>query len=206
MSKRYIILAIVFIGIAAGLSVLPKKPEGGKTTPEKLHQKVYDPARYLSSDHIADLLINQDPSILLIDVRDEDEYEDYALPNSVNIPLGKLFSEDMIIYLDQPGTHPVFYSNGDVRADQAWILAKRAGFKHMYVMQGGLNHWFETIINPTPPEETSPIEDFEIYNFRVGARNFFTGGGQIETENENNPKPKPMLVRKKKKNVAEGGC
>jgi len=205
MQKRYIILALVFIGLAFGLTLLPERQISEKTSPEELHQKIYDPARYLSTDDIAHRLINQDPSFLLIDVRSNSEYLDFSLPNSVSIPLKNLFNEENTVYMEQTGINAVFYSNADIVADQAWIIAKRLGYENIYVLKGGLNKWFSTIIQPQKPEETSPTEDFELYNFRIAASRYFIGdNGSIVSDNTK--KKSVVIKRKKKKNVAEGGC
>ena len=85
-SFRYKILAIIFLVLAGGLVLLPKyqKQEGIKS--EELLSHANSPERYISTDQIANKIINQDPSFILVDVRDEDSYNKYSLPNAVNIP------------------------------------------------------------------------------------------------------------------------
>lgn len=205
MSKRYVILALILIALAAGLSILPERPQGGKIMPEELLMKINDPARYLTTDQIAHRLINQDPSFILVDVRPENEYEEFALPNSVNVPLDRLLEEDNRYLIDQYGISAVFYSNSDIDADRAWIIFTRLGIENIYVMKGGVNEWFKTIIEPQEPAETDPTEAFDLYSQRIAASRYFTGGGMPVVKE--NTKKESILVRpKKKKNVAEGGC
>ena len=210
-SFRYQILALIFIVLAGGLVLLPKyqKHEGIKS--EVLLSNAISPERYISTDQIANKIINQDPSFILIDVRDEGSYNNYSLPNAINIPIKKLFNEESLPYLNQTQFDVVFFSNDNFYADQAWLLCGRRGFKNLRVLNGGLNKWFTTIINPEKPSEDMPKEAFELYSTRKASSMYFgvVYPDQVATEdlNANKPAPKKVItVKKKKKKVAEGGC
>jgi hypothetical protein len=71
-------------------------------------------------------------------------------------------------------------------------------------LDGGLNRWIETIIRPSRPPDTEPQEVFDLYQFRLGASQFFTGG-DVNVASEI-PAEEIQFTRKKKKNVVEGGC
>ena len=113
-------------------------------------------------------------------------------------------NSDWEAYLDQEGMDIVFYSTSDVFADQAWMLSAQKGYNHLYVMQGGLNEWFRTIIKPVAPEETAPTEAFELYAFERAACIYF-GGASAGAATAPVAKKK-VTVRKKEKKAAEGGC
>ncbi len=208
---RYKILAIIFLVLAGGLVLLPKyqKQEGIKS--ETLLSHANSTERYISTDQIANKIINQDPSFILIDVRNEDSFSNYSIPNAINIPLKKIFDEESLAYLNQNQFDVVFFSNDNFYADQAWVLCDRLGFKNLRVLNGGLNKWFSTIINPKMPNEDMPDEEFELYSTRKAASMFFgvVYSDQVTTEDSNvKPEaPKQVItVQKKKKKVAEGGC
>jgi rhodanese-related sulfurtransferase len=210
-SFRYKILAIIFLVLAGGLVLLPKyqKQEGIKS--EVLLSHANSPERYISTDQIANKIINQDPSFILIDVRDEESYNNYSLPNAINIPLKKIFDEESVPYLNQNQFDVVFFSNDNFYADQAWMLCDRLGFKNLRVLNGGLNKWFTTIINPVKPNEDMPAEEFELYSTRKAASMFFGVGypDQVISEDSNSKTEAPkqvITVQKKKKKAAEGGC
>ena len=97
----------------------------------------------------------------------------------------------------------MFISNDDIKADQAWVLAKRLGFDNMYVMRGGLNGWMRTIIQPVEPPEHAPLTEFATYEFRKGAKLYFTGA---KMENSKPGKVKVTVKRRKKVKAASGGC
>lgn len=205
MNKTYIILGLILLAVAFGLVLLPENEKSNELSPELLLQKINNPSRFLSPDLVAERLINEDPSIKLIDVRNEDEFKSYSLPNAFNIPLSKITDEKWDPYLNSTDVDIVLFSNSDLKADQAWVLGTRMGYKNLYIMEGGLNRWFENIMDPKQPEASDPSETHELYNFRKAACLYFGGGSQINNAAESNTEP-VNLIRRKKKTETSGGC
>ena len=203
MNRNYIFLTILMIVLAFGTIFISKDKEPKQIDPQQLLAELVQPTRYVTTDQIAKLIIAKDPSLILMDVRDEDAYNEYSLPGAINFPIDSLMSKDYMGYLGIPGTKVVFYSNDDIKADKIWILAKRMGFNSIYVMKGGLNGWMETIINPAEPDETEAYSAFETYSFRKGAQLFFTGS---ENESDETSKIEVQVRRKEKTSGAAGGC
>ena len=189
--------------------LLPKYKKNEGVAPDLFVKNVISSERYISTDLLADRLVNQDPTVLLIDTRPEDEFRNFALPNAINIPLKNLLDEDFNGYIDQNVYDVILYSNDNFYADQAWMISNRLGYTNLYVLKGGLNEWFNTIINPKLPDETMPQEAFELYSFRKAAGMFF-GVGMINPEAKKEiksvPVKKVITVKKKKKKAPEGGC
>ena len=204
MNLRYTLLSIILLTLAFGFNILPEKNFSKDLTAEDLLLAVLDDSRYISSDDIASMLLNNDPSLGLIDVRDSAQFNAFSLPGAVNIPLDSLLTETASYYLDQNIKINVFYSNGSIYASQAWLLSKRKGFKNVLIMRGGLNNWVETILQPTEPKPNEPSSAFDLYQFRKGASQFFGGGSQVSSSSSTTKKA-PIIRRKKKKSVA-GGC
>lgn len=211
LSFRYKILALILLVLAGGLVLLPKYQKQEGIVSEVLLNNATSPERYITTDQIANKILNQDPSFILVDVRDEKSYNNYSLPNAINIPLEKLLNEESIGYLNQNQFDVVLFSNDNLYADQAWMLCNRLGFKNLRVLNGGLNKWFTTIINPEKPNDDMPAEAFELYNTRKASSMFFGVMylDQIISEDiDSNKSEKKQVIpiKKKKKKVAEGGC
>ena len=218
LSFRYVILAFVLIILAGGLVLLPKyeKQEGIK--PENLLANAFSPERYISTDELADRIINQDPSLLLIDIRDEKSFQKYTLPNAVNIPLNKVLEEDSEPYKNQDAYDVILFSNDNFHSDQAWILCNRMGYENLHVLKGGINEWYNTIINPKEPSADMASTEFETYNFRKSASMYFgvaypekvvkkPSVKKYVSKETTKPEPKKVVpVKKKKKMPVEGGC
>lgn len=203
MNRNYIFLTVLMLVLAAGTLFLTMNDEPDQIDPEELLQEIIQPTRYITTDQVAKMIIQGDPSLMLIDVRSEDEYESYTLPGALNIPLDSLLADGNLRYLGIPGTKVVFVSNDDIKADQMWVLTKRLGFNSIYVLKGGLNCWMQTIIDPERPSDDAPYAEFETYTFRKGAQMYFTGAG---TEDSDAGKVDVQVRRREKTNVAAGGC
>jgi len=203
MNRNYIYLTLLMLILAIGTLMINKVKEPSQIEPTQLLFELIQPTRYVTTDQVAKMIIQNDPSLELIDVRSTKEFEAFSLPKAVNVPLDSLVSKNSLYNLGIPGTKVVFISNDDISADQAWILTKRLGYKSTYVMKGGLNRWMETIIDPKKPTETESATEFATYAFRRGAQLYFTGA---KTENTDAPKVKVEVQRKKKSGGAAGGC
>jgi len=212
ISPRYLFLSLLLIILAGGLVLIPKYQKHEGIKPELLLSNSISSERYISTDEVASIIINQDPSYLLIDVRDEESYNKYSLPNAVNIPINKLLDEDFEPYLNQDEYDVVLFSNDNFYADEAWIICNRLNFKNLRVLEGGINKWYNTIINPTKPTENMAATEFELFSTRKAASMFFGVAYPEQVKKEivvvkkAVPKKTIVPVKKKKKMPTEGGC
>ena len=211
IKKRYIFMAAVLTGLALLLVLLPEKHTSKELKPEQLLQEINDNTRYVSTDEVAEKLIYGDAYLQLIDIRSFDDFRKFHLKGAINIPLDSILNKDekgnyeYEDILNQDVKTNVFYSNGTVYANQAWILLRRLNFKHNNVMKGGLNRWIETVIHPQKPLSTASQEEFYLYNFRRAASMFFGGGSVSSVPAEDNA-PAPIIKKKGGKKEEEGGC
>jgi hypothetical protein len=101
----------------------------------------------------------------------------------------------------------VFYSNGTLVANEAWMVTRQLGYMNNYVMEGGLNYWFDAFMNPQKPASTSPDEEFAKYDFRKSAGQALGGGGAVSAAPEqSSASAKPAIKPAAKKKKAAGGC
>jgi len=203
MNRNYIYLTILMLVLAVGTVMVNYEPELKQIEPQQLLVEMVQPTRYVNTDQVAEMIIHGDPSLEIIDVRPSAEFEKFALPRAINVPLDSLITSTSLSYLGIPGVRVIFVSNDDIAADQAWVLTKRLGYNSTYVMRGGLNKWMETIIDPKEPDEDESSDAFETYTFRMGAQQYFTGA---KAETPEGPKVKVEVQRRKKTAVAAGGC
>ena len=210
LSFRYQILAIIFLVLAGGLVLIPKYEKQEGISAKALLKNVVSSERYISTDELADLIINQDPSYILIDVRNKESFSKYSLPNAVNIPFENLLDEESNSYLNQDQFDVILFSNDHFYADQAWLICNRLGYQNIRVLEGGINSWFYTIINPKKPSENESVIASELYSFRKAASMYFGVAYPDEFKAKpivkNVPKKKVIPKKKKKKMPVEGGC
>lgn len=208
MDRKFAILALILVVLAGGLLLIPNKGADKNLKPTEILLSINDEARFLTTDGITKRLIEADPTLQLIDVRKPEEFRVFALQGAINIPLDSLLSDSWKDILTQPAKDKVFYSNGDIDAEKAWMICKRDKIERIFVMQGGLNEWFETIINAKEPNATASTEAFDLYKFRMAAKQFFTGAGTPvlpAADAQKKEAPKGINVQKKAHSTG-GGC
>ncbi len=179
-----------------------------KLSASELLAEATSTSQFISPDAIADMIIQKDPNLQLIDVRSPDEFLKFSLPGAINIPLTNLLSDEFKDILDQDIKMNVFYSNGTLHSNEAWMIATQLGYKNNYVLMGGLNYWAETIMNPTAPPSTSPDEELAKYDFRKGASQALGGeaaGSSVTGVSDIKVPAKPIIKKAAKKKV-QGGC
>jgi len=207
MNKRYLLLAGIVIALGLGMLFMPQGIDNKQMKPELLLAAIDDQSRFLSTDEITDRLVKQDPALMLIDVRPSAQFNAFAIPGAINIPVDSLLTASAQEQMSLKGKDKVFYSNADVTADQAWIICKRTGMQRIYVMRGGINRWFSTIVKAEKPAETAPVQDFELYQFRMAACQHFFGNPVNETqETATAPKKGTTVVKKPATRSSGGGC
>lgn len=200
-------LAMAIIPLGIIIAAVPENTTRPyKLNAEQMLEEVKEGMQFISPDEIAHMLIQKDPSLQLIDVRDKDSFDKFHLPGAINIPLADILSTENEDYLNQDVKMNVFYSNGSTSANEAWMITRQLGYINNYVLQGGLNYYAETIMNPVKPKTTSPDDEFARYDFRKGA-SAALGGGNLNAVTESAPSaPKPVIQKRKKKKRVAGGC
>lgn len=205
MERKYTILAILLIVLALGLVVLPKNKVMKETDPKALLSAVVEKSRYLTVDLVTHRIIENDPTLLLIDLRPDDQFKQFALPGSVNIQTDSLLSLSSLELLNQPGKDKILYANSDLISEKAWLIATRNSISRMYVMKGGMNEWFNTIIKVKPVNNSASSKELDQLSFRNAARQFFIGSGETTNTSEKQ-KEKVQVIRKSPKAASGGGC
>lgn len=203
MNRNYIILIVLGVLLAVGMLFMKDSNNPKQTDAEILLYSTNDPSRFLSLDVIADRLVKNDPSLIVVDVRPATEYKVFTVPGAINIPLDSLLSPASMDLMRAKEFDKVFISNSDAWSDQAWILYKRLDMPNIFVMRDGVNGWFATIAQPQEPEPTSPKEAFDLYSFRLAVNQHFYGSAEIAKPVE--PVKKTVVVKPKAQEAETGG-
>jgi rhodanese-related sulfurtransferase len=198
-----VILSIVVLALGGVAAMLPNSKNSSLELNEKaLHQELMLSSHFVTVDELADLLINQDPSVQLIDVRTIEEAKKDPLPAALNIPLDSMFSPEKNFYLDQSVMKNILYSEDDQLATQVWMIARQKGYKNNYILQGGINAWKNNILKPKYPDASAPKAAFDLYEKRAAASQYFTGAETVIK-----PKVAPVIpIQRKNKKRVQGGC
>jgi rhodanese-related sulfurtransferase/uncharacterized membrane protein YedE/YeeE len=202
----YWIPSSIVIAASLLLLILPAQPRShwNETAPDKLLSQIAAGEHYFTIDEAAYRLVNgRDMPVLFVDVRSSEEFNSFALPGAMNIPIGMMLDQRYKAFLESSDQRIVFYSNSGALATQAWLIAARAGMDNVHVLQGGLNGFVQTIFVDEPFTQTQDITLLHQARFREKARNYFLSGKA--TPDVNAPAT-PVIKLIEVEMPAKGGC
>jgi len=104
--------------------------------------------RQLTPQEVNNLLIAGE-KVVLLDVREPEEYAICRLPGSVLIPLGDLPGRVASLDFPEDATLVVYCHHG-VRSNRAAAFLHQHGFENAVNMTGGID-WWSQLINPGVP-------------------------------------------------------
>lgn len=140
MTSRSSLLLLVFLAILAltlaacgGAAPTPQAPT---VAPQAAAPDLASLPVNLTVDQAADLLDN--PDVVFIDVREQDEYNAGHIPGIKLIPLGSIPSRMSEIPKDK--TVIAVCRSGN-RSSQATQYLRDQGFDNVHNMNGGMNEW-----------------------------------------------------------------
>lgn len=205
--KTRVIISIVFVGLGIIIAAVPQNTTlPYKLTASEMLELSNNRVHYYSPEEVANIIVQKDPEFQLIDIRPQNEFEKFSLPNAINIPLADILSEEYRDILDQDVKRNIIFSNGTVDATKAWMIMSQLGWENNYVMEGGLNYWAEVIMNPIPPASTSANEEIAKYQFRKAANIAISGEASVEESKSVSPVTKPPIIKRPQRKRVEGGC
>lgn len=85
-------------------------------------------------------LLENNSELLLIDVREADEFADFNI-GGINYPLDRIGNFDIEDIEHLMDKELYLYCRSGNRSMQACMLLEQAGFQHLYNIEGGINAW-----------------------------------------------------------------
>lgn len=167
--------------------------------PRHSEEKENPEIAFIDVIELATKIKNKEP-ILVIDVRDEREFQQFHIPSASHIPLDKLLEENL-----KSKQSTIVYSANDQLANQAYYMLKGLEVSSPYVLKGGVNDWYDRILYPKVSLKVSD-SDKTLTNQIKSLSSFY--GGKVEfvndttvlnyykgIESSRTKKEKPKLVR-----------
>jgi len=194
----------VFIIVLGGiLALIPSiRDKMNELKPNELHQKSASSEIYITVDQVAKHVVREDSSMLLIDLRSPEKYKAFNIPGSINIPYSDFLNKDWQGYLNQQKVKNVFYANGDYLATNAWLMASRMGYQNNYIMKGGLNEWYNTIMESKFKGGKITAKENALFEIRAKAKEIFVEMNSLP----DSLKVKYIKAKRLKEEELDGGC
>jgi len=162
----FIGLIMAFLPLTGNRSFIEK--------PKILLSGVLDEKTYLTVDQVARYVVSEDSSVQIIDLRTPGEFLAFNIPGAINIPYDELLNNDHGTVFANEKTKKILYSNGDFDSNYALVLAMGLKYKNIYVMKGGLNEWFRTVMESRFTGERITARENALFEIRSKAGKLFT--------------------------------
>jgi rhodanese-related sulfurtransferase len=167
--------SVVLLCLGLILAILPNT---GNSTfivrPKNLLTELLGNNTYYSVDQVARFIVSEDSTVQIIDLRTPEEFRTANIPGSINIPYNSLIDRNPGSILNNGKTSMIFYSNGDIDSNYALAIARGLNIKNTYVMKGGLNEWYNTIMNSSFTGEKITARENALFEARTRAKRMFT--------------------------------
>ena len=148
---------------------------------------------------LAEWIIETKMDYRLVDLRGDENYSEYNIPSSENIPVETLTKSDLL-----RNEKIILYSDKEVVSAQGWFILKSADYKSVTILSGGMDAWKDDVLYPTCNCGDSPTEEqIQQHKKKEEIAKFF--GGQMESsssvDNEKVKKDVPKLKSPAKVNL-----
>lgn len=195
--------SVLLVGVGIILAFLPfDAAQTFQLKSNELLARSASDSMYISVDQVARAVNSEDSTIQIIDVRSAAQFRACNIPSSINIPFDDLQNPLWEATLNQKKVKNILYGNGDQTASYAWIIVTGLGYPNNYVMKGGLNEWFRTVmLSQYSGEKITPAENARFEN-RLNARKAFT---QINSLPDS-LKTKFFNAKRLNQSKLDGGC
>ena len=196
-------ISLLLAGVGLILAFLPfNAAKSFQLKPSELLEISSSSDMYFSVDEVARFVNNEDSTIQLIDLRSTSEFMESNIPGSINIPFNDLLNPNREGYLNQDKVRNVYYANGDEFANMAWTIVSGLGYPNSFVMKGGMNEWFKTILfSKFEGERITPREN-ALFENRYKARKTFN---QINSLPDS-LKMQYLEAKRLEESQLDGGC
>jgi rhodanese-related sulfurtransferase len=128
--------------------------------------------------------------MVLVDVREPDEFHSFSLPGALNVPLRHVLEHKYEPVFNSRDTKVVLYSFSTTQAEEAWLVLRRAGHDNIFVMDGGLNGLFHNIFMEEGVVRSPDCLLLHQTRFREKAKDFFQSGAAMPAESKS---PTPVI-------------
>lgn len=197
-TKRISIAAVIFIlAVIIGLLTY-KRPKyiyanNTKDTLEKITSENY----YITLEAL------KNPDYVLIDIRNQYEFEKGHLENAINIYASEILSDDNAKVFDElkeSNKTAVLYGNSPQEVNAPFLILYQLGYDNIKLLAIENSYLQNKLISKTSDIEKSEADVTAFINESIKNANMAPTVKAVE------PPKKVITVQKKKKAAAEGGC
>lgn len=167
-------ISMLLISLGVILAFLPVGTRSLSINPGRLLKATLSEEAFFTADQVARFVVSEDSTIRIIDLRSPEEFRAFSIPGSVNVPYNQFFDADPRTFLGSGDIKNILYSNSDLHSAYALALARGMRHENVFVMKGGLNEWFSSVMNSSFTGERITARENALFETRTKAKRIFT--------------------------------
>lgn len=172
MNKKLALFAFV-LGSIAIFAGNPYRGNSVTMDAKELALIIDKQADHVSSEELADWIVQGKSDFKLLDLRTEKEFNEYHIPSAELVPMTELNEYPLL-----RNEKLVLYSEGGIHSAQAWMLLRAKGYKAVYMLLGGLEEWTDKILFPKLAQNATPEQTAAFEKMKEVSK-FFGGSPQV---------------------------
>jgi len=152
---------------------------------------------------LRDVYYNPRIDLVMLDVRDEADYNLFHVKGAKRVPMDQLSTEAAELKTGPASTVTVVMSNDETLATEAWKVLEAEGVTNVYILDGGLNNFIASCSSCSLQETDGP-DEYLRYNIAaaLGGKHPESALHEQGDETEYIPKVKVQMAAP----VGGGGC
>ncbi|MDH5432516.1 MAG: rhodanese-like domain-containing protein [Gammaproteobacteria bacterium] len=192
-------LVVVFLG-------QPTNQDRWNKIADQSQKKIDERQIQISPAELLHLMNDSKLKPVLLDVRDEADYNLFHIHGSKLMPMDLLQKEGKSMQYELANTVFVIISNEEKRATEAWKILKAESVQNLYLLEGGINHWLESYADSQFLQEnllSEYEEDCLKYDFKAALGDRFPAA---EPEYDKSVEFVAKIKLELKRAPTSGGC
>jgi rhodanese-related sulfurtransferase len=204
---RYAAAGALIIGAVALIIIgQPTNPERWTRISSEKQALLDERAVQIHPGELLDLTDDNQIKIVMLDVREEADYNLFHILDARHIPLDELPDIISVLHFEPANTVFVTMSNDEAAATEAWKILVAESVPNVYILEGGINNWIAMFgdddLTKTFNRGAGDDQLCYIFDSALGARNPAAEPDAHNLELEYTPKVKLELKRA----PTGGGC
>jgi len=139
--NKPLLVGFVFIAVSLILTFLPTREVYLQNKVERIARN--NEIKHINPLELAFRIIDEDNSLMVVDLRDRSDKRYKTIPGSKNIPFDELFLKDNQNFIKKSPKTIVFVDNQGTLSLKAVAFANEIGNHRTFALQGGLNSFWE---------------------------------------------------------------
>jgi len=168
--SKHRLAAIGVLALGLVFVILPERKAHMISTVSNANYVATHSVKVMPIDELAFRIVDMEPNVLIVDVRNPDRFNKLALPGSHNLSLHDFFSKDNNALLSQRHVKKVLVADEEAQEKVACLLLQKLGYENVLALEGGLPRFKETILDSTAFVTTGSRWDSDVKSFRETAR------------------------------------